>query len=435
MNADPVRPPGTTTRRFRWASPTTASLLGVLLVASQAADIVMLILAGERTIAGITEVTAVTLVFGAVGVVVARREPRNPVGWIQIGVGLSFILCTFGASHYLQLDYRLHHGALPLGTVAIMLGQAWPAPLLFGPLAILLFPDGRLPSPRWRWVLWIYLASATAFLAGLLTTGASAIIGHRIRIDSSGLLTSSAPRVFSSVVFSAGAALCLLFITACWLAFVGRQVVSWRRSTGERRQQVKWVMCGAAITALSIPLFVNGSNSPIARVVFSVGVLGLAALPVSIGVGILKYRLYEIDRLISRTLSYAILTGLLVGVYLGGVTLTTRALPFSSPIGIAASTLAGAAAFNPLRRRVQHLVDRRFNRARYDAEATIATLTTRLRDAIDLATVQSDLLGVVHHAFEPAHASIWINQENAPSSAARHHARPVANDGLAPPRS
>jgi hypothetical protein len=131
-------------------------------------------------------------------------------------------------------------------------------------------------------------------------------------------------------------------------------------------------------------------------------------LPITIGVGILKYRLYDIDRLISRTLSYAVVTGLVVGVYVGFVTLVTKVLGFSSPVAVAASTLAAVALFNPLRVRVQRVVDRRFNRARYDAEATVASFTARLRDAIDLETVRTELLEVVNRSVEPAHASVWI---------------------------
>jgi hypothetical protein len=138
--------------------------------------------------------------------------------------------------------------------------------------------------------------------------------------------------------------------------------------------------------------------------------IGLAALPVGIGVGILKYRLYDIDRIISRTLAYAIVTGLLVGVYAGLVLLATRVLPLSSPVAVAASTLAAAALFSPLRRRVQRAVDRRFNRARYDADQTVAAFAARLKDAVDLDTVRDDLAGAVHQALEPAHVSVWISQ-------------------------
>jgi hypothetical protein len=131
---------------------------------------------------------------------------------------------------------------------------------------------------------------------------------------------------------------------------------------------------------------------------------------VGIGIGILKYRLYDIDRIISRTLAYAIVTGLLVGLYAGLVLLATRVLSFHTPVAVAASTLAAAALFNPLRRRVQRAVDRRFNRARYDADQTIAKFAARLKDAVDLDSVRDDLAAVVDHALEPAHVSVWISQ-------------------------
>jgi ABC-type bacteriocin/lantibiotic exporter with double-glycine peptidase domain len=159
---------------------------------------------------------------------------------------------------------------------------------------------------------------------------------------------------------------------------------------------------------MTVSIVVVVTNGGGERVVTDVAALGIAAMPVGIGIGILKYRLYEIDRLISRTLSYAILSGLLVLIFIGIVVLTTDVLPFSSPVGVAASTLAAAALFNPLRRRVQHTVDRRFNRARYDAEAIVTAFTVRLRDAIDLDTVRGELLHAVDRAVEPSHASLWI---------------------------
>ena len=140
--------------------------------------------------------------------------------------------------------------------------------------------------------------------------------------------------------------------------------------------------------------------------------LGAAALPVSIGIGILKYRLYEIDRIISRTLAYAIITGLLAGVYAGLVLLTTQVFRVHTPVAVAASTLAAAALFNPVRQRVQNAVDRRFNRARYDADQTAAAFAARLKDAVDLDSVRDDLADVVHQALEPAHVSVWISQRD-----------------------
>jgi hypothetical protein len=153
----------------------------------------------------------------------------------------------------------------------------------------------------------------------------------------------------------------------------------------------------------------SSSTSPTGRLISALAPIAVACLPLSIGVAILKYRLYDIDRLISRTLSYAVVTGLLVGVYVGIVVLTTGVLSFSSPIAFAASTLAAAALFSPVRARVQRLVDRRFNRVRYDADATVAAFSARLREAVDLDAVRMDLLDVVGRAVEPAHAAIWIN--------------------------
>jgi hypothetical protein len=138
--------------------------------------------------------------------------------------------------------------------------------------------------------------------------------------------------------------------------------------------------------------------------------MGVTALPVSIGVAILKYRLYEIDRIISRTLAYAIVTGLLIGVYAGLVLLAQQVLRFSSPVAVAASTLVAAALFNPVRRRVQHAVDRRFNRARYDAERMVTAFAARLQDAVDSDAVRADLASMVHTALEPTHVSVWLRQ-------------------------
>ena len=196
----------------------------------------------------------------------------------------------------------------------------------------------------------------------------------------------------------------LVAVAVFWLAAVGCQALSWRRSAGERRQQLKWLASGAAACGF-FGIWAIASNSAIWEVL----ILGFTALPLSIGVGILKYRLYEIDRIISRTLAYAIVTGLLVGVYAGLVLLATHVLAFQQPVAVAVSTLAAVALFTPLRRRVQRIVDRRFNRARYDADRTIAEFSARLKDAVDLATVRDDLTSAVHRALQPAHVSVWVS--------------------------
>ena len=188
---------------------------------------------------------------------------------------------------------------------------------------------------------------------------------------------------------------------ACLLAMVAYQVAHFRRARGDERQQLKWfLVCGAiAVGGLFLASQFNVLSFLFICIVF---------LPLGIGFGILKYRLYDVDRLISRSLSYAIVTATLIAVFGGLVLLTTRVLPFSSPVGVAASTLAAAALFNPLRRRVQRLVDRRFNRARYDAEATVAAFGVRLRDAVDVETVLDELATAAGRSLEPAHVTVWV---------------------------
>jgi drug/metabolite transporter (DMT)-like permease len=197
------------------------------------------------------------------------------------------------------------------------------------------------------------------------------------------------------------------------VACVIQQAVSYRRASGERRQQLKWAASGIAVCgACGAVTLVLASSSGMEQIISDVAVVGIAALPASMAVAILRYRLYEIDRIISRTLAYAIVTGLLVGVYAGLVLLATEVFKFHSTVAVAAATLAAAALFSPLRRRVQQAVDRRFNRARYDADQTVAAFAARLKDAVDLDSVRDDLAGVVNRALEPAHISVWISHRH-----------------------
>jgi hypothetical protein len=292
---------------------------------------------------------------------------------------------------------------LPLAAAAVVLDTLQAPSLALFPPVILLFPDGRLVSRRWRRVLWVYVV-LTAYVAAVsVAQGIAAVAGHDIHLGTNGNLTSTGqlggwlanPPTWLAVPVLAS-------IAAIGLSFVARQVLSWRRAGGERRQQLKWLASGAAVAVFSILLgILIGSVVPL---------VGLAALPAAIGLAILKYRLYDIDRLISRTLAYAIITGLLVGVYAGLVLLATQLLHVHTPVAVAASTLAAAALFNPLRLRVQKMVDRRFNRARYDADQTVAAFAARLKDAVDLDSVRDDLATVVQQALEPAHLSVWISR-------------------------
>lgn len=198
-----------------------------------------------------------------------------------------------------------------------------------------------------------------------------------------------------------------------WVSFLLRQVLSWRRASGERRAQLKWLMAGsaAAVIGLAGTVLLSSDGGLLGALDNVMLAFGLFSLPVCIAFAILKYRLYDIDRLISRTLSYTLVTGLLVGVYTGLVLLATHVLSFTSPVGVAASTLAVAALFNPVRRRVQRMVDRRFNRARYDSDRTVALFASRLKDEVDLDAVRADLAGAVHHALEPAHITLWLTPD------------------------
>lgn len=283
----------------------------------------------------------------------------------------------------------------------------WVPQVLILPLPVLLFPNGRLPSSRWSWVLWSYLALGTLFALtyfGLVLS--RVVLQKHIRVTSSGFTVLNHP---PKVVVLFGVVLLLLFLVF-WLTWVIRLVIGYRRSKGERRQQLKWFLGGAAIAGIGFgaSIVTASDSSAVGQAVQFFSSFAWAALPVGLGVGVLKYHLYDIDRLISRTLSYAIVTGLLIGVYVGLVTLATRVLPFSSPLGVAASTLVAVALFNPLRRRVQRLVDRRFNRARYDAEATIEAFARRVRDDLDLEVVSSEFVSAVQSSVEPAHVSLWL---------------------------
>jgi len=276
---------------------------------------------------------------------------------------------------------------------------------------VLLFPDGRVASRWWRSALRIYAVAFALLVLATCVAIAGALAAHPIRVDNNGGLAAldqpagwfnavQGPLSVVSVVLS--------------LAFIARQALSWRRSSGDRRQQLKWLASGAAVSIICLFAAASSSSSSPGNgptlwgVLSTLAWMGVAALPISIGVAILKYRLYDIDRIISRTLAYAIVTGLLVGVYAGLVLLATQVLKFHSSVAVAASTLVAAALFNPVRRQVQHTVDRRFNRARYDAEQMVAAFAGRLQDAVDSDAVRADLTVVVHTALEPTHVSVWL---------------------------
>ena len=389
----------------RWPA-LAASALGALALAVIAANFPLGGMAGQQSAQNVAT-TLVALVFAAVGLLVALRQLRNRMGWLLLA-GSLLIALNFAASFYAELDYRLGHH-LPLGVVALVLQPSWaPAIVSFG-LAVMLFPDGTLPSPRLRWLLRVYLGIGAVWYGGAVAITIGVIVAGQVRVDSTGnLVNIDNPHGATEwwgivqIVFFA----LLVVVTAGSLA---GQLVRFMRSGGERRQQLKWLLTGTAIAMPGLGLSIAfGSATGVLAAVGGLGFAMVAALPLGIGVAVLRYRLYDIDRLISRTLAYSAVTALLACAYAGLVLLATRELRFSSEVAVAVSTLAAAAAFNPVRRRVQHLVDRRFNRARYDADLIVAAFAARLQDSADPDEATADLGETVQQALEPEHLSLWI---------------------------
>ncbi len=385
------------------------TLITLTLLAT-AASVPLSIAARQSVLGNSIQNLVSSLPYAVVGIVVIRKLPRNPIGWLMAVIGIASVVST-DAGSYALLAHR-HGSQLPLGLAAAWLDESFRPAVVLLPLAILLFPDGRLPSLRWRCVLRAYLAFSAAYVVVLVTAALSAAASGGFQVDASGGLTAiDQPHGWPAAVEGPA----LLLYAAAWAVFIARQVISWRTADGNRRQQLKWLTAGAVVAVMSLASsLIGGVVAPNAPAVVRddvgpvVGVL-VAALPVCMGVAILRYRLYDIDRIISRTLAYAVVTAVLAGLYAGLVLLATEVLDLTSQIAVAAATLAAAALFNPLRRRVQHRIDRRFNRARYNADNTVAAFAARLQDATDPGAVRSDLIETVHHALEPAHVSLWTS--------------------------
>jgi uncharacterized membrane protein YdcZ (DUF606 family) len=269
----------------------------------------------------------------------------------------------------------------------------------------LLFPDGRLPGPRWRPVSWAAAGCGVIAATGLASTP-GVVVNLRALRNPFGVH----PAAVSNIPIAAG----LAGLLGCVVLAVWSLLVRARRGTSVERQQIKWLAyAGCLVAATLVPsTILSLSTGTAARIAEGALMAAIVTVPVAVAVAVLKYRLYDIDRVISRTLAYAIVTGLLAGIYAGLVLLATQVFRFHSTVAVAASTLAVAALFNPLRRRVQHVIDRRFNRARYDADRTVTAFAARLKDEVDLDSIRDDLAGAVHQTLEPAHVSVWISRRS-----------------------
>jgi hypothetical protein len=391
---------------LRWTTGCVAVVSGALLVAAIALSYASRH-AGSLSAWDFSDVTEVAtfIAVPVVGFILASKRPDNRVGWLLLGAGLVVSLGSFG-DRYGRAGLVAAPGSLPAARVAAWVANAaWTTiPAAGLAFVFLLFPTGRLSSRRWRPVAWFAAAAFTLYTAAEVAR-ASHVWGDPFAPLSSGWY----PGTHTAVIIAAPAAL-LASAVAVVVRFIG--------SSGAERLQLKWFMAAAVLViATIIPLSLSPQIglSPAAaatalavlKVTFCLALVGLYA---AIAIAVLKYRLYDIDRVISRTLAYAIVTGVLAGVYAGLVLLATQVFGVHTPVAVAAATLAAAALFSPVRHRVQRRVDRRFNRARYDADQTVAAFAARLKDAVDLDTVRGDLARVVQAALEPAHVSVWTSR-------------------------
>lgn len=359
---------------------------------------------------------ALVVVDATVGAIVASRRPENPVGWLLCLSGVVVGTSSF-TSQYAIYTLLARPGSLPAGEASAWVA-AWMLPIMIGLQVsyILLFPTGRLPGRRWRWLAWL---TVVFVLVGMLTfafspgayQGSLGPIKNPLGIEGFDIF-------YQAVLYTMAP---LLFGTAALSVYVRL-----RQARGVERQQIKWFAYAAAIYAVSIVLNVINLaiDAPLWFERGSTAIFTVAGMtiPISIGIAILSYRLYDIDRIINRTLVYGSLTATLVSLYFGGIVLLQRVFDLltgageKSTLAVVASTLVIAALFNPLRRRVQGFVDRRFYRYKYDAAKTLEAFGSRLRDETDLEALSNDLVGVVRGTMQPEHVTLWLRPDPEPEA-------------------
>jgi hypothetical protein len=389
--------------------------LCVLCVALATASQILALLNG-RTLGEIFITFAIlTVSFSVVGALIISHRPENSIGWIFLAVGFCYGLLS-AADEYAIYALLTNPGALPWGAEASWLGQWIWAPglgliLVFLPL---LFPDGHPPSYRWRWVAW---------LGGLS-------IGLAVVSSAIGLWPERGPALVtgdenpSQVVNVLVSFIALPMMLLAGLGAVISLLVRFRRARGDEQQQIKWFAFAAALTfvwILVIEVFAEllsiEGGVPEAILTFTWASAGLVipSIPIATGIAILRYRLYDIDRIINRTLVYGALTATLVALYFGGVVVLQRVFVLltgqQSTLAVVASTLLIAALFTPLRRRIQGFIDRRFYRRKYDARKTLEAFSATLRDETDLDALNNNLVGVVRETMQPAHVSLWLRPD------------------------
>jgi hypothetical protein len=363
----------------------------LLIVASTAMSV------GRDTPSDVVLYATLPLLLATVGALVAARQPRNKIAWIFIGGGLYVAVAEIAEGYsFLAEDW-----ALPFGDLgAWVISWSWVGELFGWAVVFLLFPDGRLHRRSSRWVLWLAGAGTVLAIPGLAFSPGPQ--DEFVGADRNPFAIESAVVGF---VFTTGIVLLVVAVQGSVATFVLRL----RRARGVERVQLKWFACGAALVALALPIAVLLWESTPA--VHAAPGIAFNALLIAAGIAILRHGLYDIDVFIKRTLVYGALTALLLGTYLGSVLvfrLVLNPVIGDSDLAVAASTLAVAALFRPLRSRVQGVVDRRFYRRRYDAARTLEGFTGRLRHELDLETLATDLRVVVNDTMQPTQVSLWL---------------------------
>ncbi len=369
-----------------------------------------------------------TLMFPAVGALIFWRRPEHPVGWLFCAANVGWAINNF-ATAYAGYALLANPGSLPAGEMMTWF-STWPGDVSMGLyiLLVLLFPDGRLPSPRWRPFAWLVVgwsavaAAASAFAPGPVNETVGLEVGNPLGID--GSLGPLLAALVENVVLPVS--LLLFAVTAASI------VLRWRHARGSARQQLKWFTSSVALASLlfvvMVVLYSRYGFSPRTQpgwvqVFVVVTILSFGLIPVAAGIAILRYRLYDIDLLINRALVYGSLTISLGLVYVESVVVLQGALRAltgqESTLAVVTSTLAIAALFSPLRRRVQAFVDRRFYRRKYDAEKTLATFGSRLRNETDLNRLGDGMVSVVRESVQPAHVALWLRPSEHPTEKRR----------------
>jgi hypothetical protein len=368
---------------------------------------------------------ALFLAFPIVGALIASRRPENPIGWICLASGLLFMFLAVTDNYSTYGVAR--PGSVPFPVAIGTIGNQWlwvPAVGLLGIFLILLFPDGKLLSRRWRPLAWF---------SGMIIVVLSIIEGLAPGpLENQGGVRN--PFGIEALPWLVTVSYIILpLLPLCILASAVSMVLRFRRSRGEERQQIKWFTFVASIAGLlyfmviiSGVVVALGSDDRLPQtplwveLLISLATLSFAGVPIAIGLAVLKYRLYDIDVVINLTLVYGSLTAMLVALYFGGVATTQtilRALTGQTEqpqLAIVVSTLAIAALFNPLRRRIQSFIDRRFYRRKYDARKTLEAFSARLREETDLESLNNDLAGVIRETMQPAHVSLWLRPDMPP---------------------